>query len=276
MTVRTLISSAPARRAFAGHWHRLCRFGLFARVTGTMFGLTTLISLLAVGRASHRRSSVALGPIRGLPTEDELASASGLAACLEASGVLLGIVAVAITASVVAGDFERGVIRLWLVRQPNRLSHLVGAAGALAVFVSGAVVVIAASTVPVAACLANWFDVESARWWSSSGAEALLGALACGIAAALAWVAIGTALAAISRSVSLTITCVTTLVIIESIASSAWQRADQWLPATTVANLAAGGSPHQSVWRALAVTAAIVTLAGGLAGTLISRRDITE
>jgi len=264
------------RRAFAGHWSRLQRLDLFVKISASMLGLTALISLLAIGRAEHRQASVAIGPIRGLPTVTQLASADGLAACLRSSGVLLGIVIVALTASVVAGDFERGVIRLWLVRQPSRTAHLSGVTAALAVFSSAAVLLVAAVTVPMSWALATWRGVDTAAWWSGAGWSTFAGAVAAAVAAAIAWVMVGAAIAVISRSVSLSITCITTLVIVESIAASAWAAADRWLPATTIANLAAGGSADQPFRRAAVVTVTVAVAALTVGYASIHRRDVTQ
>jgi hypothetical protein len=264
------------RRAAGAQWHRIARVGLAARIVGAMFGLATLISLLAIGRAAHRATTVALGPIRGLPTTAELTSTDGLAACLRSSGVLLGVVIVAMAASVVGGDFERGTIRLWLVFQPSRPAHLAGTVGALAAFAAAAVTVVAALTIPLSYLLAAWRGVDTSAWSEPDAWVTFGGAVVAAIAAALAWVVIGAAVATLSRSVSLSITCVTTLVIVESIVASAWARADRWLPATTIANLAAGGSADQPLARAAAVTAVTAAAAHVAATLVVRRRDVTQ
>lgn len=263
-------------RSARGQWRRVGRLDLFLRAVAGMVGLSTIIGLLVHGRAPQRRMTVDIGPIRGLPTLLDVETVEGLTATARTSSVVFGIVALAVTASVIGGDYDHGTIRLWLVRQADRRAHVTGLTASLTGLLVAAYTPAFLVSLPVSFGLAAWRGIDTGAWTSADAVGSAAGAWLGGAAAVVTWVVIGAAVAALTRSAALTITTMTTTVVLESIVSSAWASSERWLPETTLANLAVGGSPTQSQGAALALAVAYGAVALVAALATVARRDVNE
>lgn len=262
--------------SFRGQWHRLGRSRVIAGTAGAMVALSALVAVLAFGRAGNRSASVDIGPIRGLPTLAELATADGVSAVMRTSSVMCGIVALALTAMAIGGDYASGMIRLWLVRHPARGSHLAGLTAAVLGVAWVAYTAATLVSLPLSIALAAWQDVDTSAWFTLGAAGELALTWLVGLMAIAAWVAIGVMLAVITRSSSMTITAMTTLVVVESMVSSAWRGAERWLPETTLANLAAGGSELQSQSTAFVLALIYGLIAIAIAQGQFRRADVSD
>jgi ABC-2 type transport system permease protein len=83
-----------------------------------------------------------------------------------------GIVALALFASNLAGEFNKGTLRMLFVTEPHRLKVLAGKLLALSSFVAAAIAATLASASALA-LMASRVGVETAAWWTTDGLAAI-------------------------------------------------------------------------------------------------------
>ncbi len=263
-------------RVFSSEWIKIARPStllgwmgpvvLFA-IMGTIFNFTE-----AATEAGQFR-----GPFGIAPGPAQLAAPDGWIIGMHSASSFIGLIALAIFATNIAREYEKGTIRILLVAEPRRIQLLIGKLLALSSFV----VVIAAGatiiTMLVSMALAPSQNISMDAWLSWQGLLELLKGFASISLATIVWGLIGGVLAIVARSAAISISIgVGFLFIFELLIGQFAEAIGTKLPATVLGALASGGTFTIDYSTALALS-----LVYGVASIAISlyifiRRDVTD
>ncbi len=156
-------------RAFTSEWVKLSRPTTLVGFGGTMIGFTLLFTILAFESAGGRNIDLVV-------TTSMLSMPEGSVFVVTDMAVFLGIVALALFASNLAGEFHKGTIRMLFVTEPNRLKVLADKVLALTTFVAAAIAATLAVSIAGGALMASRVGVETAAWWTTDGVAAIAAA----------------------------------------------------------------------------------------------------
>lgn len=201
-----------------------------------------------------------------------LDDADGIVAGLLTAAPLLGLLGLVLWGSSVARDLQTGTIRVLLVTQSRRGVFFAGKLAAL--FAITALMSIAASIVAVATAFifAPSQDVATTNWT----ANAVISASFNTFLGILAWGAIGTVLAVVSRSIAIAIGGgIGYLLLGEKLVGMAWSTADEWLPGGVITNVFNGGGTT-AYTQSLLMVLAFISIGWCASFVVITRRDITD
>jgi hypothetical protein len=113
-------------------------------------------------------------------------------------------------------------------------------------------------------------------WWTSP-LTVVGGAWINALAAQLVWGIVGLALAVAGRSAAVAIAFgAGYLLLVESIVKMGINGNTDWLPGSTLAALAGGGTPSMSFASALGLGIVYAAIGLGVAATIVIRRDVTD
>jgi ABC-type transport system involved in multi-copper enzyme maturation permease subunit len=199
----------------------------------------------------------------------------------------LGIVALALFASNLAGEFNKGTIRMLFVTEPNQLMVLAGKLLALTSFVAGAIAATLAISIGGGALVANQVGVETAAWWTTDGLGAIGAAYINLTAAALIPALIGATIAVLTRSTTIAISFgLGWFILAEALIGAFWHGLSRWGPAALSSALAAGDAGGATMVSGTApgisyATAALLAIGYSLLALTITsmalaRRDVTS
>ena len=137
--------------AFLASWTKLRRTALLWGTYGALAILSALITTLIFMNAGQTAVTATQGgpggpPGQGTTTLATLAGSNGLLTGLSSSVMLIGVVALCVAASQMAGEYTQGTLRTLLIRRPQRLQLLGGTWAALVTFMTGAVAVAAVAS----------------------------------------------------------------------------------------------------------------------------------
>jgi ABC-2 type transport system permease protein len=133
-------------------------------------------------------------------TKESLAAAEGLGKVVGQVGGILGALALAAAASVVASEYSLGTWKNLFVRESRTGRLLGGKLGALAAYLSIGTLFAAMTAAITAFVVASARGISTSEWVSGDGMAALGGTMVNLIVASLAYGAIGTLLAVLFRS----------------------------------------------------------------------------
>ena len=266
--------------ALLASWTKLRRPALFWGTYGALAVVSVLITTLIFVNASESavapRGGPAGPPGQGTTTLAELAGSNGLLTGLSSSVMLIGVVALCVAASQMAGEYTQGTLRNLLIRRPQRLQLLGGTWAALVTFMAGAVAVAAIASAVTALTAAQAKGIDTSAWFSGDGrisALQTLGEIAVAIAG---YTTLGAALGSILRAPVVAVAvAIGWLLPIEQILGSVIDGSDRWLPGSLLTTIASGGTATVALGAALVTTATYLAVAMGAAGVLFKRRDVT-
>ncbi|HYO17204.1 MAG TPA: ABC transporter permease subunit, partial [Dermatophilaceae bacterium] len=163
--------------AFLSSWTKLRRPALLWGTYGALAILSALITTLIFVNAGESAATATRGgpsgpPGQGTMTLADLAGSNGLLTGLSSSVMLIGVVALCVAASQLAGEYTQGTLRTLLIRRPQRLQLLGGTWAALVTFMAGAVAVAAVASGVVALIAAQARGVDTTAWFGSDGVTA--------------------------------------------------------------------------------------------------------
>lgn len=261
------------RRALLAQWTALGRPRTLAALLGAVVLAACLATALAVGPAGEQATG---GP--GAPAGSSIAAlepASGMVEGIASAASLVGAIALAFGASVVAGLFSGGTVRGMLVREPRRLRLLAGTWAAVASLVAAAAAVAVPVSAGLALAIAGARGLDTSAWTSAEGLGELLGALASVPASAVGFATLGVALGALVRSPGLAVGLGLAWALpAESLLSAAWDGAEGVLPGRLLAAVAEGGSAEVGLAAAAAGAALWAAAAAAGAAAAFARRDV--
>ena len=267
--------------AFLASWTKLRRPALLWGTYGALAVLSTLISTLIFVNAGVTAATPRGGPGGGPPGQGSttlatLAGSSGLLTGLSSSVMLIGVVALCVAASQIAGEYTQGTLRTLLIRRPQRLQLLGGTWAALVTFMAGAVMVAAVVSGVVAIIAAQARGIDTTAWFTGEGLSGSLQTLGESALAIAGYTTLGAALGSILRAPIVAVAvAIGWLLPIEGILSSVIDGSSRWLPGELLTAIASGGTTTIALGAAMVTTAAYLAVAMGTAGFLFKRRDVT-
>lgn len=241
---------------------------------GATSALTLVTVMLFVGSTDEAVEE--RGPLGDSATLSMLNAVDGLGRAMGSTISLVGLVVMALSASVVAADYSTGMVRMLAVRQPNRIALLAGKCAALGV-ASAVITVVVVVTAAVAAVLFAPPEVDVALWFSGEGLAALGEAAVNYFVAALGWSVLGQMVATLTRSAVVALATGITLAIpLDLVLSDTVESSRRWLPGQLLQAVARGGTRNLNYGASL-----ITVLAASVAAVLVScivfsRRDISS
>lgn len=263
-------------RVFTSEWLKIARpktvFGWMSPVLLFAFMGTMFNFMDAATDAGQFR-----GPFGFAPGPEQLAAPDGWIIGIYSASSFIGLISLAIFATNIARDFEKGTIRILLVAESNRFRLVTGKLLALSTLV---VLITAAATVVtmiVSLVLAPIENIPVDAWLSWSGIRELLIGFANISLATIIWGLIGALLAITTRSAAISISGgVGFLLIFELLIAQFVEAVGTKLPATVLGALASGGTVIIEYQNAL-----LLSLGYGIASIIVVslifiRRDVTD
>jgi len=258
-------------RVFRAEWRKTRRPTLFI---GTLVAIT-MVSILT----SSIFFLVMDEPRRGREvrvTKAMFEQAGGLTLGFANAGGLLGVVALCIFAAQMSQEYSLGTMRNLLVRQPRRITLLLGKYLSMASFAMLIVLVSAIVSVATSYVGANAKHLDTTLWNTSAAYHSLFLTFVNVLIATLGYGTIGIFLGIILRSPISSISIgLAWLLIIEGILAAVLTSTRQWLPGQLLSIVAAGGDPDVSYSRALISASLFMVLALVASGLLFKRRDVS-
>ena len=261
-------------RTFSSEMIRFRRTGLIG--AGIMAAFTVLVTTLTfVG--FDESAGPGPGGGRALPGATDLAAADGLMAGLASAATMIGIVALALFATSVARDFERGTIRQLLVGEPRRALVLGGKILALLATVVAGVIVSAIIGIAAAFALAPVAAVSTTAWTTGAAVSAALSTTVNVMTATVVWGLAGAVLAMVTRSASAAISVgIGYLLVGEQLLTLVWDTSADWLVSGTLATFTSGGTAAVSYGQSAILLALYAAAFTAATFVLFQRRDITD
>lgn len=263
-------------RIFTSEWIKLGRLGTILGWMGPVVWFALMGTYFNFSDAASQAGQFR-GPFGIAPGPEQLAAPGGWIIGLYSSASFIGLVALALFATNIAREYEKGTIRILLVAEPRRLKLMVGMLLALS---SYALLICAGATVLTMAmslALAPGESIAIDAWLTWQGAlEVLKGFVNIGVAT-IVWGLIGGVLALLLRSAAISISIgVGFLFIFEILIGQFAPEIGNRLPATILGAFAAGGTPTIDYTMAM-----IMTLVYGGASLLVTlavfrQRDVTD
>jgi ABC-type transport system involved in multi-copper enzyme maturation permease subunit len=254
----------------------LIRFRKTAFVgAGIMAAFTALVATLTfIGFEEPGGPGAGRGPVAAVT---DLASVDGLIAGLASAATMIGIVALALFATSVARDYERGTIRQLLVGEPRRALLLGGKVLALLTIVVAGVAVSAVVGMGAAFALAPVAGISTAAWTTTAAVSGAIGTTVNVMIATVVWGFAGAILAMVTRSASTAITVgIGYLLVGEQLLTLVWDTSSDWLVSGTLTTFTGGGTAAVSYGQS-AVLLALYAAAFVVATFVVfQRRDITD
>jgi len=189
----------------------------------------------------------------------------------------LGIIALALFASNLAGEFTRGTIRMLFVTEPRRIKVLAGKLAAMASFTAAWVAVGLGVSVGLGALLASGAGVDTTAWWTADGLSAMAGTYLSVTGSVLVAGLIGAVLAVLTRSAAIAISVgAAYFLIVEPLVGTFWEALGEWGPSAVSSALAEGGTAVIGYSTALVMVAVYGLASLAASAVVLSRRDVTS
>jgi ABC-2 type transport system permease protein len=274
-------------RAFRSEWIKLTRRATLLGFGGAMVGLTLLFTVLAFLSVGGANVDLDGGESEAFVTAAVLSTSEGSVFAITNLASMLGVVALALFASNIAGEFNKGTIRMLFVTEAKRLKVLTGKLAALASFTVVGLVAATMVSVGVGALLAPGVGVDTSAWWTTEGLASLATTSLNIAGAVLVPGLIGASIALIARSAAIAISVVAAYFILgEALITGFWDALGEWGPAAVSNALAVGGVGGAGMMGGAAPVIAYAT-AGALAlgygivsvaisASVLARRDVTS
>ncbi len=239
-------------------------------------GLAGLIEVVMFQIIKDGSAPPANGPGINFPTAATLLSDQGIVAGLPAASSMFGVVALSFWALATSTDYSTGLIRILVSTEPRRWRLVLGKWVALATataLIAVVALVVNLMVAPIAAQAAGFTPTA----WGTDPGPVVASATVNLFCALLVWGTIGLALATLTRSSGIAIGVgIGYVLLLETVIRAASSSVGRWLPGSTIAALANGGTPDLSYGRALALGLGYVVLTLVAALVVFTRRDVTD
>ena len=242
---------------------------------GLMALFAVMINTILASVVGQTATADLPSPGVAFPTRVELESQSGVVAGLAAASNLFGIVTLSFWAWFTAQDYSSGLIRLLVAGEPRRWRLLAGKV--LALLLVTALATTAAAVVNVMAAPVVGASGIDTSAWGTNVASVLVEAWINLYLSLVVWGVLGLVIAVLSRSAMVAVAIgVGYVLVVESLIQMVTSAPTDWLLGTTLNAIASGGTPAVSFGSALALGATYVIVGVVLAGTVLTRRDVTD
>jgi ABC-2 type transport system permease protein len=242
---------------------------------GVMAAMGVLVSGFSVLTIGKTQTPESTGPTSSI-TRATLSGPRGLATVVGQLTQLIGVVALAAAASIVATEYAHGTWRNLLVRQPRRMQLLAGKILAIAAYVLSGTFLAVLAAIPASWMFATVKDVGTAKWISVDGLAALAGTVFNVTISALGFAAVGLALAVALRSPVASVGAgLAYIIAIEGIVTQAAGRVGRWLPGQIFNAVATGGTNSLRYATVVGVASLYIGVAVTFAVGLFATRELT-
>ena len=264
-------------RAFRSEWIKLSRRTMLAGFGGAMVGFAALITVLMFLNAGGTSVGPGGGRTASFASAETLSLADGSVISITHVATFLGIIALALFASNLAGEFARGTIRMLFVTEPRRIKVLAGKLAALASFTAAWVAVGLGVSVGLGVLLSSGAGVDTTAWWTADGFSAMAGTYLSVAGSVIVFGLIGAALAVLTRSAAIAISAgAAYFMLVEPLVGSFWGALGEWGPSAVSSALVEGGTAIIGYSTAV-VMVAVYGLVGLVASAVVlSRRDVNS
>jgi ABC-2 type transport system permease protein len=274
-------------RAFRSEWIKLSRRNTLLGFGGALIGLTLLFTFMGFMSVGGSNVDLDGGGSEAFVTADILSLPDGSMFAITQVASLLGVIALALFASSLAGEFSKGSIRVLFVTEPNRRKVLAGKLAALASFIIVGIGVTLAASVALGALIAPGVGVDTSSWWTAEGLTAIGTGYLNITGSVLVPGLIGAAIAVLTRSAAIAISVGAAYFILgEALVAAFWSSLGNWGPSAVANTLAVGGAGGAGMmggpapvitYGAAALLAVGYVIASGLiSGAVLARRDVTS
>jgi hypothetical protein len=255
--------------AFTSEWTKLKRKTL---LLSTFLGLAAAASLFVILIFSQ---APATGH-GGLPSLQELARPNGLIVGVDRATMLLGIVAFGIAAAQTASEYSLGTLRQLLVRQPRRVTLLVGKMLGVITFLLLAFVIAAVVAFVVAVVAMHARHGSTTAWFNGTGLTDLFRALGNISLSVVGYTILGLVIGLFVRSaVFAVILGFAWMIAIENIITRIVPSTEKWLPGMALEAVSTGGGEGVNYSHGLIVGAVYLVVAIAAAALTFARQDVT-
>lgn len=261
-------------KVFFAEWRKLRRptlfFGTFAAALFFNGLITSFIYLMIdspQGNGDRGRTI----------TREVLALAGGSVTGFASIGGLLGIIALCVFAAQSAQEYTYGTLRNLLVRQPRRLTLLMGKYAAMKSFALLLTVINAIVSIAVSVYLSDRAKVSTDLWFTSDGWSEIAHTLVNVYISIVFYAIIGITLGILLRSpISAISIALVWILIIENLIGAVKPVTLDWMPGNQFAVIAEGGTPLVSYSHALILGSSYVLLALLVSSFLFTKRDVAN
>jgi hypothetical protein len=261
-------------KVFFAEWRKLRRptlfFGTFAAALFFNGLITSFIYLMIdspQGNGDRGRTI----------TREVLALAGGSVTGFASIGGLLGIIALCVFAAQSAQEYTYGTLRNLLVRQPRRLTLLMGKYAAMKSFALLLTVINAIVSIAVSVYLSDRAKVTTDLWFTSAGWSEIAHTLVNVYISIIFYAIIGITLGILLRSpISAISIALVWILIIENLIGAVKPETLDWMPGNQFAVIAEGGTPLVSYSHALILGSSYVLLALLVSSFLFTKRDVAN
>ena len=261
-------------RVFLAEWRKLRRPALFVGTMAAVIGVSALVTSLLFLLIDSAHGNSRAGE---LVTRASLELPHGISVGFSGSAGLLGLVALCIFASQTAQEYTYGTLRNLLVRQPRRLTLLLGKFLAMNFFALIAVIFSAVVSVSLAYALSGKAKVSTAAWSTSDARTSLLHTFINVFISVIAYGTIGMILGLLLRSPISSISIgVGWLLVVESIIAATVKNSGKWMPAQLMTSIASGGDFNASYSHAMLVLSVYLAVGVIIVSVLFRRRDVAN
>lgn len=261
-------------RVFFAEWRKLRRPTLFFGTMGAVLGVTALVTSLLFLLIDSRGGNAREGRII---TRATLELPHGLSFGFSSSAGLLGLVALCVFAAQTAQEYTYGTLRNLLVRQPRRITLLLGKFFAMTAFALISIIVSVIVSISLAYGLSGKAKVHTAAWSTADARIALLHTFINVFISVIAYGTIGMILGLLFRSpISAISLGVAWLLVIENIIAATVKNSGKWMPGQLISTIASGGDINASYTHAILIVAAYLALGAVFVGVLFQRRDVAN
>ncbi|CAB4843142.1 unannotated protein [freshwater metagenome] len=261
-------------RVFFAEWRKLRRPTLFLGTMGAVAGVTALVTSLLFLLIDSERGNAREGQMISRQT---LELPQGLSIGFSSAAGLLGLVALCVFASQTAQEYTHGTLRNLLVRQPKRLTLLLGKFISMCSFALATVFVSAVVSIALAFALSGKAKVATTAWTTTDARTALFHTLINVFLSVLASGTIGMILGLVFRAPIPAISLgVAWLLILENIIAATVKHSATWMPGQLITTISAGGDFNASYMHAMWVVSAYLALGVLVVSVLFRRRDVSN
>ena len=261
-------------KVFFAEWRKLRRptlfLGTFAAALFFNGLITSFIYLMIDSPQGNSDRGQSVG-------RDVLGLASGSVNGFSSIGGLLGIIALCVFAAQSAQEYTYGTLRNLLVRQPRRLTLLMGKYSAMKSFALILTIINAIVSIAISFYLSDRAKVSTDLWFTSAGWSAIAHTLVNVYISIVFYAIIGITLGILLRSpISAISIALVWILIIENLIGAVKPVTLEWMPGNQFATIAQGGTPLLSYSHAMILGSSYVLLALFVSSFLFTKRDVAN
>jgi ABC-2 type transport system permease protein len=261
-------------KVFFAEWRKLRRptllLGTFAAALFFNGLITSFIYLMIDSPQGNSDRGQSVG-------RDVLGLASGSVNGFASIGGLLGIIALCVFAAQSAQEYTYGTLRNLLVRQPRRLTLLMGKYAAMKSFALLLTIINAIVSIGISFYLSDRAKVSTDLWFTSAGWSAIAHTLVNVYISIVFYAIIGITLGILLRSpISAISIALVWILIIENLIGAVKPVTLDWMPGNQFAVIAQGGTPLISYSHAMILGSSYVLLALLVSSFLFTKRDVAN